>query len=199
MGLGSWGPCAPHAFPSPLRPVFQVAMDRPLQEEELPHRPHHSPLTSCPPLPEGSPLLRASHRATVPPHSSVSHAGPWSGRGQPGALASHPERHPCSLCLAPAWTWPGCCQSRPSAQREVGHVAGAFGPDLVVPQRGACTCRELQCQPSACPPARLRGAVLGLGGEARPSWCVGLRQQGGALASSTVAGGCGFHVPRGPH
>uniref|UniRef100_A0A452THN4 DAZ-associated protein 1 n=1 Tax=Ursus maritimus TaxID=29073 RepID=A0A452THN4_URSMA len=48
-----------------------VAMDRRLQGEELPHRPHHSPLTSCPPLPEGSPLLRASHRATVPPHSSV--------------------------------------------------------------------------------------------------------------------------------
>lgn len=55
-----------------LYPVFQVATDRPLREEELPHHPRHSPLTLCLLLLEGSLLHRASHRATAPPHNSVS-------------------------------------------------------------------------------------------------------------------------------
>nr|XP_019599710.1 PREDICTED: DAZ-associated protein 1 isoform X2 [Rhinolophus sinicus] len=49
--------------------------DHPLQEEEPHHRPRHSRLTSCPPLPEGFPRHRASHRATVLPRSSVSAMG----------------------------------------------------------------------------------------------------------------------------
>lgn len=55
-----------------LYPVFQVATDHPLREEELPHHPRHSPLTLCLLLLEGSLLHRASHRATAPPHNSVS-------------------------------------------------------------------------------------------------------------------------------
>lgn len=70
-------------FSLTLCPVFQVATDRPLREEELPHHPHHSPLTLCPPLLEGSLLHRASHRATEPPHNSVS-------PGARGGLSSTP-------------------------------------------------------------------------------------------------------------
>lgn len=78
-GPGRPGATRAAPLPSPPRPVLQVATDRPLRGEAPPRRPHRSPLTSCLPLLEGSPLLRASHRATAPLHSSVSPVGPWRG------------------------------------------------------------------------------------------------------------------------
>lgn len=75
-----------------LCPVLQVATDRPLREEELPHRPRHSPLTLCPPLLEGSPLHRASHRAMAHPRNSVS----------PGAMVGLCCT-PFVYCLVLAW------------------------------------------------------------------------------------------------
>lgn len=80
-GCWGWVLC----LPLTLHPLFQVATDHPLRDEEPPHHPRHSPRTSCPLPPEGSPLLRASHRAMAPPRSSVS-SGP-GGRLGPRAHA----------------------------------------------------------------------------------------------------------------
>ena len=71
VGQGK-GASSPHLYA-----MFQVAMDRPPQEEEPPRRPHPSPPTLCLPLLEASRLPRASPRATARPHSSVSALGPW--------------------------------------------------------------------------------------------------------------------------
>lgn len=71
-----------------------VATDHPLQEEEPHHRPRHSRLTSCPPLLEGFPRHRASHRATVHPRSSVSAMGRLLHRQISLPLQEFPRHRP---------------------------------------------------------------------------------------------------------
>lgn len=56
----------------PLCTLLQVATAHPLRAEEPRPRPHPSPPTLYPHRLEASPHHRASHRAMVPHHSSVS-------------------------------------------------------------------------------------------------------------------------------